>query len=806
MAYRLSIHQIEQSCLFDLTWGKGQRLTATVAFPQLLLKLYQHWRRAYLGYYKQALRGRVGATGQLSGSPVDWHSQLVQAEARFLSEFHRWLKRGELFDLRSQLATPSNPGSDPGSDLGLTGSREGGSERGNPGNPHETLFLTCSPLDLARFPWETWEFGRHIEVVRSPPILSPTCAPNTLRRGRPRVLAILGDETGLNFKGERLALKAQRRCLDIHYVGWQPGEESRLLKDRICQAIADPQGWDVLFFAGHSNEAALLDGQVAIAPQTSLSIRDLSPYLRQAQQRGLQFALFNSCSGLDIAQALINLGLGQVAIMREPIHNEVAQEFLVQFLQRLSAGETVQTALRGAGEFLKLEKNLTYPSAYLVPSLFRHPESPPYRLPEQGWRGWWRRLRPTKSEAVAVGSLLLLSVLPNLHYWLLDQRVGMQARYRDWTGQVAWEEVPPVVLVLVDQQTFQRRGLSQYKPIDRQLLADVMSRVMETGVSVVGVDYLLDLQDPRGQDAALRQVLAEAFQRQVWSVLITARNPGGEWIELYPEVAQREWLLLGDAWVPFWHIRPRRDSPYQRTPFSYQLAIAHRLQQQQGLVLEGSREDQVQRFLRDGEGSGLSPWTEQHPLTLWSYRWHQRWLQPLLDFSLPPEAIYERVLAWQLLESPEEALAELRREDWSDAVVIIAAGGYYEAGIDRDGGDNLPPPPAIRYWQRRQGRRGTAFMGGEAHAYMTHHFLTSHLVIPIPDSWLLLVTVLGGKVVLVYGRDRWRGQSCYWGGVGAIALYGGVSLQVYSSAGLLLPWLFPALAIAFYSWNLSRFE
>ncbi len=38
--------------------------------------------------------------------------------------------------------------------------------------------------------------------------------------------------------------------------------------------------------------------------------------------------------------------------MREPVHNEVAQEFLVHFLQGLSSGETVQTALRGACEFL----------------------------------------------------------------------------------------------------------------------------------------------------------------------------------------------------------------------------------------------------------------------------------------------------------------------------------------------------------------------------------------------------------------------------------------------------------------------
>ncbi len=790
MTYRLSIHQIEQSCLFDLTWGNGQRLTASVPFPEILLSLYQAWRRAYLGYYKQALRGRVAATGQVKGSPVDWHSQLVQAEARFLSEFHRWLKQGELFDLRSQLATPRDSLSELGGDAGKPGGKT-------------SLFLTCSPLEIARFPWETWEFGRHIEVVRSPPLIRAQTLPRqSFRRGKARVLAILGDETGLNFTGERLALKRQRHLLDVHYLGWQPGEETRALKQRICQAIADPKGWDVLFFAGHSNESALLDGQVAIAPHTALSIKDLSPYLQQAQQRGLQFALFNSCSGLDIAQSLISLGLAQVAIMREPIHNEVAQEFLVQFLQGLGTGDTVQAALRGACEFLKLEKNLTYPSAYLVPSLFRHPDAQPYQVQPCGWRGLWRRCRPSKLEVIGVSSLLLLSLVPNLQHELLEQRVAVQARYRHWTGQVAVEEVPPVLLVMVDQQTFQRQNLTHYKPIDRQLLGTIFAAVMETGVPVVGVDYLLDLPDPRGQDEVMRQVLAESVQRQIWSVLITVRNPGGDWIPVHPHVAEGSWILQGDAWVPFWRIRPRRPSSRHRNAFSYQLAIAHRLGQQPLDESRGeSRERQVQQFLQDDPEQGLSPWAELHPVTLFSYRLQQRWLQPLLDFSLPPDMVYETIAAWELLESGESALGELKRRDWSEAIAIIAPGGYYEAGIDRDGGDNLPSPAAIRYWRRQRGQAAMGFTGGEAHAYMTHHFLTNHLVIPIPDSWWLLGMALILKGGTIYAQEglAWRGRRWLWSGLGAIAAYGLFSLQLYITAGVLLPWLFPGLVIALYS-------
>lgn len=99
-------------------------------------------------------------------------------------------------------------------------------------------------------------------------------------------------------------------------MGWQPGQEIAELKAKISAAIADERGWDVLFFAGHSNETVLTGGELAIAPNVSLSISEITPQLLKAKQRGLQFALFNSCSGLTLANSLIDLGLSQVAVMR----------------------------------------------------------------------------------------------------------------------------------------------------------------------------------------------------------------------------------------------------------------------------------------------------------------------------------------------------------------------------------------------------------------------------------------------------------------------------------------------------------
>lgn len=219
MPYHLTIHKIDHSCLFELAWGKGQRLTASLTFPSQLLALYETWRRVYLGYYQQSLRGRPGAVGQVATLTVDWHSQLVQAEARLLSEFHTWLKHSDLYDLREELRRMAQLPAE-----------------------NRVLFLACTPLELARLPWETWEFGPQVQIVRSPPtIRSATVHRQGFRQGKARVLAILGDDTGLDFADERRALSAQTSLLEVHYVGWQPGENAAVLKQRICEAIADPR-------------------------------------------------------------------------------------------------------------------------------------------------------------------------------------------------------------------------------------------------------------------------------------------------------------------------------------------------------------------------------------------------------------------------------------------------------------------------------------------------------------------------------------------------------------------------------------
>ncbi len=822
--FHLKVQRIEQVCLFELSWGRGQQVGVTLAYPETLSALYQEWHSVYLSFYKTALRGRVTATGSLARSPVDWHAKLVQAQAKLLYEFHNWLRQGELYEIRSCIAQAARDG-----------------ERGGT-SPAVEVFLTCNPLDLARLPWEAWEIATEfaatgkIRIVRTPMNIQQATVTAQSRRRRARILAILGDDTGLNFQADKEAVRSLSSVAEIEFVGWQPGQDINSLKVEIVKAIADERGWDVLFFAGHSNETVLTGGELAIAPGVSLLLTEIAQPLTIAKERGLQFALFNSCNGLSLANALINLGLSQVAVMREPIHNRVAQEFLMRFLQGLAEYKDVHEALLAACQYLKLEKHLTYPSAYLIPSLFRHPDAPLFRIQPFGIKQQIKRWLPTRREAIALATLAFVSWQLPVQGFLLEQRVLVQAIYRQLTNQVPPTKHPPVLLVQIDDESIQKAGISAPNPMDRSYLAQLVDKLSAMNARVVGIDYLLDRYQKQN-DQKLANSLRSSVQKQgTWFVFASKRKDAGGWLDVLPKLAHPNWSLQGDVLVLGNELRymtlvPRKDSNSRRLPFAYLLALACQLNVEQPdklpqpkLQSSGGWLSQLKVYISDTTGKDykilFSPTARLHPLTNFSYQLRQMWLHPIIDFSIPPKQVYTNLPAWQLLERPADSPL-LRR--YPQPVVMIAPGGYSEAGVSRDGEDNFPVPAAVGYWRSQEDSPDLrqVFPGGEAHAYMINHFLTQRLVVPIPDLWLVGVAVLLGKgtalalenakgeskkgkrkirlFLLPSGSGKWVLLA------GATAIYGLASIQLYITAAVLLPWSLPVGAFWTYV-LLGQFE
>lgn len=593
--FQLDVQPLDaNNCRFQLYWGKEQRLRpVTLPYPESLTALYQDWERAYLNLYQsaqiavdvtataefntwlphrvQSLRGRVEASGSMAPSQIDWHEQLRNAEARLIKEFNDWLYSLELREIRAKIARAARLASEQ-SELA-----------------HVDLLLACDSLELARLPWEAWEIGDEyaapgvIRIARVPSYMEAESVslPERTRRWRPKVLAIWGDDTGLNLQVDRDAVQSLSRIAEITSISRQPGQTIEELKDEICTAIADENGWDVLFFAGHSDETELDGGKLVLAPNVSLLMGDIENYLQIASSRGLQFAIFNSCNGLSIAEWLIGkIGLSQVAVMRHPIHNRVAQEFLVQFLRSLAAHKDVHESLLQACQYLDKKKS-TYPSASLIPSLFRHPDPnvPLFRI-EPRWKQWLKRISPTRQQAIALVVLLMLSWSLDVQDWLLERRILIQAVYRQLTGQIPTAR-PPVLLVQIDEQSIQKAQISNPKPMDRKYLATLVDKLNALDARVVGIDYLLDR--PHGEsDRILSQSLQAAVQKQphpTWFVFAAVRNGAEGWLTVLPGIASPNWSLQGHIHLSHWYVGllPQQDSTSFELPFDYLLALAHRL-------------------------------------------------------------------------------------------------------------------------------------------------------------------------------------------------------------------------------------
>ena len=251
---------------------------------------------------------------------------------------------------------------------------------------------------LRRLPWHLWNFFEdypRAEVALSASeykrpkksILKPNGA-------KVRILAILGNSEGIDISKDRAFLEQLSAEAEIKFLVEPQLEE---LSDQLWQS------WDILFFAGHSSSQA--QGLIQLNQVDSLTLDKLRYALKKAIHRGLQLAIFNSCDGLGLAQALADLHIPQVIVMREPVPDIVAQEFLRHFLAAFSGGQSLYASVREARERLERLDD-KYPCATWLPVICQNPaEVPPT------WQEWCAP--PESDAAVDRTSLQNFLISPN---------------------------------------------------------------------------------------------------------------------------------------------------------------------------------------------------------------------------------------------------------------------------------------------------------------------------------------------------------------------------------------------------------
>ncbi len=229
---------------------------------------------------------------------------------------------------------------------------------------------------LRQLPWQVWDLFvdsySNTEIALSPiDVQLPSTIVSAQKHSKVRILAVLGKSDEINIDFDKNLLN------DLHT---QNAEIKFLLKPKkkeLLDWLGDKQGWPIFFFAGHSESHHGEIGWIYINENECLEISELKNSLKTSIQHGLVLTIFNSCDGLGLANQLAELHLPQSIVMREPVPDAVAQDFLQDFLKAFAGGSSFYASVRQARGRLEDLWNTQYPGASWLPVIFQNPAEIP---------------------------------------------------------------------------------------------------------------------------------------------------------------------------------------------------------------------------------------------------------------------------------------------------------------------------------------------------------------------------------------------------------------------------------------------
>ena len=299
---------------------------------------YRAWQETYRSL---GLRSRISASGVIRKGAT--RSDCVRASDHLQEQLNRWLRSPSFMPIRDKLQEQLQP------------------------CDRVRLVLQVDDPVLQQLPWHAWELldrYHNIEIAVASPtyqaVKQPPSCPKAVR-----VLAILGDASGIDIETDRKFLEALPHA-DVTFLV-EPKRQD--LSDSLWEVAGD-RSWDVLFFAGHS--VTQDQGYVYINPTEKLAIAELKFALRRSVEQGLQLAIFNSCDGFGLARDLAELHIPQTIFMREPVPDRVAQAFLKHFLTAFAHEEqSLYLAVRSAREHLQTSES-EFLCASWLPMIFQN--------------------------------------------------------------------------------------------------------------------------------------------------------------------------------------------------------------------------------------------------------------------------------------------------------------------------------------------------------------------------------------------------------------------------------------------------
>ena len=296
---------------------------------------YQKWQEMYEFNRKRNSRGIKVNKGQITNFSIETLKTLAEEVEM---DVKNWLKSEDFSPIQQGLRDKLNH------------------------NDEVRVIIETEDNLLRKLPWHQWDF---FEIYTKAEVALSRKLSNRVKKSVPsrkkvRILAVLGDSTGINLDKDRKILEDLQGAETIFL------EQPNLRK--LEEYLTDKTGWDILSFSGHSeSEVDGSTGVICINKTDTLTVEQLKDSLKIAIQKGLEIAIFNSCDGLGLAKQLAHLDIPQIIVMREPVPDAIAQEFLRIFLQAFAGGASFYVSVRKARKHLKDDSDGQIPGVSWFP-------------------------------------------------------------------------------------------------------------------------------------------------------------------------------------------------------------------------------------------------------------------------------------------------------------------------------------------------------------------------------------------------------------------------------------------------------
>lgn len=356
-------------------------------------ELYRDWQTKYWNLESNYRRSRLyfieENPSEQGGDQDSSIQQCYEAAEKLKASFKNWLKCDEFRLIEAELLADLSKADE------------------------IRVILQTEDEQLRKLPWEVWDFFQRFsnaDLGISP--LSASDKHKAFSSHTIKILAILGNSDGIDIQADKQILETLPNAKVCFLV-----EPTR---DQFKKLWEEP--WDILFFAGHSSSKEGEKGYIHInrTDEDKLELSELEESLTTAINNGLKLAIFNSCDGLGLARQLEKVHIPQVIVMREPIPDQIAQEFLKYFLTDLARGTSLYTAVRRTRRMLRelLQIDKQFPGASWLPVICQNPGATDFVWPSPPSPWWHFFIEPLKQHGrVAIISGLMGSAIAFSSVW-----------------------------------------------------------------------------------------------------------------------------------------------------------------------------------------------------------------------------------------------------------------------------------------------------------------------------------------------------------------------------------------------------